>query len=48
MRTQNINYWLNNEQRNDKGKRCSVNPSEYSFEDIAEYLLGRENEKNAA
>lgn len=48
MRTQNINYWMNNEQRNEKGKRCAVNSSEYTFEDIAEYLLKREKEKNAA
>ena len=45
MRTQSINYWMNNQQRNEKGKRCSVDKSEYSFEDIAEYLLNREKEK---
>ena len=39
---------LNHQQRNEKGKRCSVDKSEYSFEDIAEYLLEREKEKNVA
>jgi hypothetical protein len=48
MRTENINYWMNNQQRSNKGKRVAVDKSEYSFEDIAEYLLNREKEKNAA
>ena len=46
MRTQNIDYWLNNEQRTEKGKRVPVSDSEYSYQEISEfYLLNREKEQ---
>ena len=48
MRTRSIDYWINKSQSNGKAKVEPKDDSEFSYKQIAEYYISRENKKTAA